>query len=205
MVTPAGLVMEFRGFGVIRLMSSWYDPGVGWGLGGGWPDDPPESLVPDWAPFMVPTNHVPTGATHVCIAEARGWPLLALSGGFMVTRHQGNLGSLQTYSAVVLDPVQATQLNGWQRANLLPLSPLPFGFLGDTLCYGAVAAILWVILRLPWRVRRYLRRRAGACEKCAHLLAHLSTCPECGWANTPLRPSAVASSDSVVPVRPPAL
>lgn len=152
------LVMEFHGRAVVRYTSSWYDAGMGWGLAGGWPSDPPEPLVPDWAPFIAPTHHTPQKTTHSCIAEARGWPFLALSGGLMVSHVMAAPGKLEIYSALVLDPAQTVQPNGWQQANLLPYKPLLLGFAGDTLVYGAIWFVVWILARTAWQVVT-LRRR----------------------------------------------
>jgi len=169
------MLLEYERSGVRRFVSSWYDPDVPWSLNGPWPRDPAEPLVPTWAPFLVPTSHAPEHKHHTCIAEARGWPLLALSGGFMVSDRRPD--KLHCYAAIVPDPDEVARADDWNRATILPLRPMPLGFLADTLSYGSAA---WALALVPGFVRRRSRRRAGRCEGCGHLLAHLEICPECG-------------------------
>jgi hypothetical protein len=66
-----------------------------------------------------------------------------------------------------------------QGAEVLPLRPLWPGFAGNTLAYGAVLA---VVVFIPAKLRRTLRRRRGRCVKCNYDLRGLpdGPCPECG-------------------------
>lgn len=67
----------------------------------------------------------------------------------------------------------------------LPLYPLWLGFAGNALCYGTAAWGVWNVLRAPLVLRRWMRRRAGRCIKCAYDLSGLpngAACPECGAA-----------------------
>ena len=47
------IIFEHRTPGRVRILASWNDPGVGGGLFGGWPDDPADPLVPEWAPLSL--------------------------------------------------------------------------------------------------------------------------------------------------------
>ena len=72
---------------------------------------------------------------------------------------------------------------------LLPLTPLPAGFLLDVAVWTAVA---WAAVALPRSIRRRRRARLGLCGRCAHELdphlpARPDTCPACGHALAPDR------------------
>jgi len=69
-------------------------------------------------------------------------------------------------------------LAGWSfRGRTVPLHPVWPGFAVNTLAYGAVA---WGVLFAPGVVKRWRRRRRGACVGCGYELAGLVRCPECG-------------------------
>jgi hypothetical protein len=56
------------------------------------------------------------------------------------------------------------------------------GFAVNTLFY---AAVLWLVVGGPFALRRWLRRRAGRCERCGYLLKGSDVCAECGTALAP--------------------
>ncbi len=60
---------------------------------------------------------------------------------------------------------------------LLPLRPTWPGFPVNTLFY---AAILWLLIRGPFVLRRFLRVRRGFCPKCAYPMGESAVCTECG-------------------------
>lgn len=62
---------------------------------------------------------------------------------------------------------------------MLPIRPLPVGWMLNTLFYGLVWALPLIAVPLVQRVRR---RRRGLCDACAYDLAGAASaaCPECG-------------------------
>ncbi len=141
----------------VRITSTWYDPGVKWGLAGGWPATSPEPLLPSWAAFTDPRNNVPSKATHHCIAVATGWPCLAIHGGMCVEwpeRGWGNEASansdyapkLRAYSAFLSNEQFAIEdINGWQDVIVWPYGVLPIGFLANVAAFWLVFAIPCVV------------------------------------------------------------
>ena len=67
---------------------------------------------------------------------------------------------------------------------LIPLKPLWPGFAINTVFY---AAVLWLLLICPGRLRRFLRLRRGLCPACAYPIGTSDVCTECG---KPVTPSA---------------
>ncbi len=61
----------------------------------------------------------------------------------------------------------------------LPIMPVWFGFLVNTLLYGALLMTPFV----PGAIRRSSRARKGRCTTCGYDIAGLATCPECGSAS----------------------
>jgi hypothetical protein len=108
-----------------------------------------------------------------------------------------------------LRATECTEFAGWDESRIslpryfagiplhsgarLPVEPLWPGFLANTLAY---AAACYVALHLARAARGARRRRRGLCASCAHELAGLSPCPECG-ASTPInrRTAILASSE----------
>jgi len=66
----------------------------------------------------------------------------------------------------------------------LPLTPIWFGFVVNTLFY---AIILWLLIPGPFVLRRHIRIKCGRCPKCGYDLrgALSGGCPECGWNREP--------------------
>src|SRR5206468_3135804 len=67
---------------------------------------------------------------------------------------------------------------------VLPLRPVPLGFVLDTLIFAAAAALVGWLARWPARfVTESNRLRRGCCLRCGYEL-HFNFaqgCPECGW------------------------
>lgn len=59
----------------------------------------------------------------------------------------------------------------------LPLRPIWPGFAVNAVFY---AGVCWLLLAAPGDIRRWRRRRRGACAACGYDLAGLEACPECG-------------------------
>lgn len=60
---------------------------------------------------------------------------------------------------------------------LLPVKPIPLGFLLNTLLY---AAIIGAVLYVPITVRRAIRIGCGRCGRCGYPLGSAGCCSECG-------------------------
>ena len=61
----------------------------------------------------------------------------------------------------------------------LPIHPVYFGFVVNTIFY---AVLLWILTLGPFTARRMIRRKRGLCIKCAYDLRGTSGgCPECGY------------------------
>ncbi len=77
-------------------------------------------------------------------------------------------------------PSRQVPVGGDDRCNL-PLRPMLFGFVFDTLFYATVFAVPWLGVSL---IRRRRRARRGLCASCGYPLSPSSRCPECGHART---------------------
>ena len=100
-----------------------------------------------------------------CDRVASGWPLLALTG----ERWECDLPEPVYYAA--LPPLRR------EGSDLLPLLPLWPGFAVDTAFY---AAIVWLLIRGPCALRRFVRRMRGLCPDCAYPVGGAAICTECG-------------------------
>ncbi len=77
-------------------------------------------------------------------------------------------------------PLPSVLQHGDLKNTLLPIMPIWLGFSANTLLYGALA---WGVLFAPGVVRRWRRRRRGACVGCGYDLKGIApggVCPECG-------------------------
>jgi hypothetical protein len=141
------------------------------------------------------------------IADARGWPAPALAwrahaempnigGSFLASGASRRPTFVQMMDRVPMRflvaggfvvPPHDSSLGHWALKN----AAIPFriawpGFAVNTIFY---ASILWVPIRGPVALRRFLRRRHGLCPACAYPLGESPVCTECG---TELRKPAVA-------------
>ncbi|MFO0827924.1 MAG: hypothetical protein U0572_07205 [Phycisphaerales bacterium] len=64
-----------------------------------------------------------------------------------------------------------------QREVLIPLIPLWAGLVADVVAWAIAAHLAWMI---PRAVRRYDRKRRGACIWCGHDRRGVERCSECG-------------------------
>ena len=55
--------------------------------------------------------------------------------------------------------------------------PLWLGFAVNTLFY---AAILWLLISVPFVLRRFIRVRRSLCPACAYPMGESAVCSECG-------------------------
>ena len=141
----------------------------------------PVGLPPYWSCARMPA---PSDARPKIdhFEDARGWPLrsmMAMQTSVVDTRY-GFSVPLKRHWQIRLrgeqDPVQG-------GARWLPLRPIWPGFAANTLIY---AALMWLLLAVPFRLRKLRRKRQGRCIKCGYdLRGHSSdsqspVCPECG-------------------------
>lgn len=140
----------------------------------------PASMARDAAPWVMGLEPMPRGRdTDRRVVLASGWPLLALRS---VTEQRPSDGDRLRWGVVA--PWRATRVTGgaFGRASsvVLPLRPLWGGFVVNTI--GA-AGVWGVVLFAPGVMRRWGRRRRGACEGCGYDLRGAAVggvCPECG-------------------------
>lgn len=59
----------------------------------------------------------------------------------------------------------------------VPTHVLPLGFATDTVILGA---IVWVLVAIPFALRRRRRTRRGLCARCAYPVGASDVCTECG-------------------------
>jgi hypothetical protein len=100
-----------------------------------------------------------------------GWPWRALEGW----RMHGEWGRTTAMPSMTMG--DAIEIDG----ALVPVRPMCPGFVASSALYGGIAFALSLV---PGTVRRWSRRRRGACIRCGYDL-HASTnaaCPECGAA-----------------------
>jgi hypothetical protein len=65
----------------------------------------------------------------------------------------------------------------WRWDRHIPLRPDWPGFAVNTVVY---ATGLLLLAAIPGRIRRWRRRRRGACLACGYASGGLAVCPECG-------------------------
>ena len=145
---------------------------------------PPEPLVPKWAPFLVPPPNGPYFSTHTRVADARGWPFLAM---WSSLSYDGDLQpptNIPTITrGLVLNPNAMSGPSPETTVRMLPLALIWSGFLADI----AIYSVVWfAIFALAITGRRAFRSRQGCCVICGYDLRGTphGQCPECGTALT---------------------
>ena len=125
-----------------------------------------ESTMGPFLPRWSQMNTMPRERMSL-IEDGRGWPMRSFSCGFRMPADK----SIQYFDAWIIR--ESPDLT-W-----IPLRPIWFGFLFNTLAYGF---IIWLIFPGPFVLRRLIRRKRGLCVKCAYDLrgAEHEACPECG-------------------------
>lgn len=139
-----------------------------------------ELVCPNWTQLGPLTDR----PDDVILAEqARGWPSLALWSSLQVfnesqRRFPSNLGLFVAGYSLDGATVPADDPARWNRT--LPLRPIWPGFAVNTVFYGTILWLLFLVA--PRTLRRQIRRRRGRCLKCGYdLRGNLDAgCPECG-------------------------
>jgi hypothetical protein len=171
--------------------SSTYASTSGSGTGG----VNPAVLIPAWSTLDRPPAGFDAAAKirHERLADARGWPMLALfsendlttpataapagsTNIFLVSPGGGFTGALA---------ITTPATPGVRPA--FPTHPIWVGIAGDTVFFAVVWLALWAGLTIPRRfVRELARLRRGACVQCGYDLGFdfPRGCPECGWRRT---------------------
>ena len=145
-------------------------------------DDPERDLgrpppLPAWC-RMGPGDPSPASPTLIMqAAEARGWPLPALSTVFVPGSDPGSFLPRGRFEGVEIEPSRDPTNVYNPSARTLPLRPVWWGFLANTLLYGGAA---WVLVHLPFAARRFGRARRGLCPACGYAVGESAVCPECG-------------------------
>ncbi len=127
--------------------------------------------VPYWSRTSTPPIESDYEAPGV-MEDARDWPMRSLV--WHLVRRKGEAPERHLW-AFDLGGMQGPV--GLPRA--LPLRPIPIGFVVNSLMY---ATGLWLMISVPFDVRRMIHRKRGCCTRCGYDLSHAEhdVCPECG-------------------------
>jgi hypothetical protein len=110
---------------------------------------------------------------HWSVAEYRlGWPAAALCCGSNYTPLDDDGAWSNSFQWPAHAPV-ARHAAG----RVIPYGPIWPGLLLDTLFY---TAILWLLVRSPFEIRRRIRQVRGRCQKCGYPIGVSPVCSECG-------------------------
>ncbi len=127
--------------------------------------------VPYWSRTSTPPIENDYEAPGVW-EDARGWPMRSMV--WHLVRRRPDVPDRHLWT-IDLGGMQGPI--GLPRA--LPLRPIPIGFVFNSLLY---ASCLWLMISVPFDVRRMIRRKRGRCTRCGYDLSHADhgACPECG-------------------------
>ncbi len=109
------------------------------------------------------------------VLDRRGWPILSMQCAFVNTTGDVWKPRFEVRRGIALTPIPGRDERGLRA---LPLSPLWFPFTTNTLFY---AVILWLLIRAPFAVRCFLRRKHGLCPACGYPGSDSPACTECGY------------------------
>ena len=115
----------------------------------------------------------PRWAYGLKVCEARGWPALSLCWWEPWPNQPGR----DLAWGLRLSGTKPVREAGFVLPHVLPLRPIWSAFLVNTALY---AAVLWLVVRWPFALRRFLRVTRGLCPRCAYPTGESSVCSECG-------------------------
>ncbi len=99
--------------------------------------------------------------------------------GYPFRSCRGEVGADSTPSGAI----DLAHLVPWTKpGRVIPYHPIWSGFTSNTLSYGA---ILWLLIRGPYVLRRYVRVRRHLCPVCGYPVGVSAVCTECGGAVLP--------------------
>lgn len=173
--------------GAVRLLS-WWQFNETTGFGGS--DGSAEEFVPSWGEYLIPTSRSKPKDNELSesryrVVDARGWPMLAMWGGFEYSRYVEDKTYIftlgETKSAIVLQNLNEGEFSP-DFNRVIPLAPIWFGFIVDTLFYTAIWLFLMYLLAGPGIIKRTIRHSRGYCIRCGYDLHGMDhdKCPECG-------------------------
>lgn len=185
-VHDGALIFEHRATGGRIIRSRWYTLGYAPNIGGSWPEDPLEAVLPWWWGEMLQPRPLPhLGTHHVRIGEAWGLPFLAMWSG-RVFDDRGTTPnptpSLFEVQRGFRVPKTTVQLPSGPAERLLPLGIIWPGFILNTVFYWWLWLTLFMLAWGGLNIRPALRRRRGLCASCGYDLraSDAARCPECG-------------------------
>ena len=167
-----------RSCGRVHLSQEFKDyPGLFISLDGDWWI----TRIPRWS-MIRPGGQAPMlgekrGGHRVreCIESATGWPMLsfrcrdARSGDWANTRILESAGAFYIERQGIVSSYIA-----------LPWWPLWSGLALNTILYAALSWVIWLLLALPFSIRRRRRIKRGLCACCAYPTGPSDVCSECG-------------------------
>jgi|ERR1043165_6540212 hypothetical protein len=126
------------------------------------------------------TSTSPGPGGRIAYVWETGWPWPAVRAAQFEDYSAGGMGARSSSGALTFD----MRVAGWLRTHndAVPLRPVGWAFVGDTLVYACVVGGL--LTCAVW-MRERMRRRRGLCIGCGYDRAGIgvgSACPECGRA-----------------------
>ena len=150
------MVYRNAAVGIVRVESHWLTAGSK--FEGVEPVSKAEDILPAWAGFARPTAGYPPNTVVFRSVEARGWPLVSLWSASESTGFPGPaalIGNVVEITNGYLIPAEKTKPYTYvANLRVLPLRPIWAHFAVNTLFY---AAILWLLIRGPFVLRRFVR------------------------------------------------
>ena len=151
----------------------------------------PRDILPNRGFLTVPSESYLSGGTNHDhkVVSSRGWPQLSMSCEYDLNPNRQATFPCRTGGSVlairVLSGISTGAIDpGWKHGpdtrglpRALPLRPIPGGFAVNTMFY---AALLWLLTRGPFALRRVFRVKRGLCPACTYPTGDSPVCTECG-------------------------
>ncbi len=156
-----------------RITSYWFIADVNDGpatISDGYVALNPEDLVPDWAKFAMFGSEV---GMRKAVVVRSGFPWPTLEGGLSRDGFPGTQ-PIRGHSAWILTRDPSANL---EEVRFIPLKLRPLAALSSVAVWALPFA---VVLAYASHLRSRARLARGLCVHCAHPLAGLPTCAECG-------------------------